>query len=72
MVGLQAMEPDFFLALAFAQWSQARFVPMKLFSLVLAIVATFSLSACCTGIVERKVPAKSCCSDGKCAVKHDH
>ena len=32
----------------------------------------FSLSACCTGIVERKVPAKSCCADGKCAVKPKH
>jgi hypothetical protein len=45
---------------------------MKLFSLVLAIVATFSLSACCTGIVERKVPAKASCSDGKCVVKKHH
>ena len=30
----------------------------------LAIAAIFSLSACATGIVERKVPAKK--SDGKC------
>lgn len=43
--------------------------PMKLFTAVLAVVTTFAFSACCTGIVERKVPAKSCCSDGKCAVK---
>jgi hypothetical protein len=46
---------------------------MKLFTALLALVATFTFSACCTGIVERKVPAKSCCSDGKCTVgKHKH
>jgi hypothetical protein len=40
---------------------------MKSLSLLLAILTTFAFSACCTGIVERKVPAK--CSDGKCAKK---
>lgn len=44
---------------------------MKSLTIVLAIVAIFNLSACCTGIVERRVPAKSC-PDGKCMVKAKH
>lgn len=39
-----------------------RFASMKLLTVLFAIAATFSLGACCTGIVERKVPAKSCCA----------
>lgn len=39
---------------------------MKLLTLLLAIVTTFALSACATGIVERKVPAKACCAEGEC------
>jgi|GEM_PF-5272504 len=47
---------------------------MKTLTLLLAIVTTVAFTGCCTGIVERKVPAKSCCSsDGKCEVKkHKH
>jgi len=57
--------------LALMRGLQAGCAPMKLFSLVLAFAAALSLSACCTGIVERKVPAK-CCTDGKCTVKPKH
>ena len=40
---------------------------MKLLTILLAIATTFALGACCTGIVERKVPAKTCCGDEKCS-----
>jgi hypothetical protein len=39
---------------------------MKFLTAILAIVATFALASCATGIVERTVPAKSCCGEGKC------
>ncbi|MEQ1858942.1 MAG: hypothetical protein ABMA13_03300 [Chthoniobacteraceae bacterium] len=40
---------------------------MKLLTVLLAIVITVAFSACATGIVERKVPAKSCCGEGQCS-----
>jgi hypothetical protein len=46
---------------------------MKLLSALLAVVTLVAFSGCASGIVERKVPAHSCCSsDGKCVKKHHH
>jgi len=42
---------------------------MKLFTALLALALTLAFSGCATGIVERRVPAKSSCCEESCSVK---
>ena len=59
--------------LALPSRTRAKCAHMKFLNLILAVATVFAFSACCTGIVTRTVPAKSCCaSDGKCVVKAKH